>query len=175
MLDFTDKLILRNVYKSRELHPLTSAPSWGRVTTFSENGFPVAVTEQFLVEVIHFLLLEKDRARVKNFTVMFMMLMNINHRSISPAAVALGRLSSAKGVRGDVGIIWFRRHRNKNQLSPLLVCWKAGASGLGQSGCVREECWRWQRCQTGNVSHGQLPKKCLTEPFINWRDRKSVV
>lgn len=104
MLNFTDKLILRNIYKSRELHPLTSALSSGRVTTFSENGFPFAMTEEFLVEVIHFLLLKKDSARVKNFTVMFMMLMNINHRSISPAAVALGRVSLAKGVCGDVGI-----------------------------------------------------------------------
>lgn len=101
---------------------MTSAPSSGRVTAFSENGFPVAVTEVFLVEVIHFLLLEKDSARVKNFTVMLMMLMNINHRLISQPAVALGRLSLAKGVCGGVGNIWFRGQRNKNQLSPLLVC-----------------------------------------------------
>lgn len=117
MLDFTDKLILRNFYKSRELHPLTSAPSWGRVTTFSENGFPVAVTEEFLVEVIHFLLLEEDSARVKNFTVMFMMLMNINHRVIWPTVVAPGRLSLAKGMCCAFGIIWFRRHRLRGQES----------------------------------------------------------
>lgn len=56
---------------------------------FSENGSPVAVTKEFLVEVIHFLLLEEDRARLKNFTVMFMMLMNINHKAIWPTVEAL--------------------------------------------------------------------------------------
>lgn len=118
MLDFRDKLILRNVYKSRELHPLTSAPSWGRVTMFSKNGSPAAVTKEFLVEVIHFLLLEEDRAGSKSFTVMFMMLMNINHRVMQwPNVVALGRVSLAKGMCFAFDIILFREQRSRNKPS----------------------------------------------------------
>lgn len=121
MLDFRDKLILRNVYKSRELHPLTSALSWGRVTMFSKNGSPAAMTKEFLVEVIHFLLLEEDRAGSKNFTVMFMMLMNINHRAIWPNVVALGRVFLAKGMCFAFGIILFREQRNRNN-PPFMEC-----------------------------------------------------
>lgn len=145
MLDFTDKLILRNVYKSRELHSLTSAPSWGRLTTFSENGFPVAVTEEVLVEVIHFLLLEEDSARLKNFTVMFMMSMNINHRAIWPTVVCLRGLQLAKGMGCTFGIIWFRGHR-KQELTfwtRNVLSWGARLAGTwdrtgGQQAVIRD-------------------------------------
>lgn len=79
------------------------------------------MTKEFLVEVIHFLLLEEDSARVKNFTVMFMMLMNINHRAIWATVVALRGFSLAKGMCCALGIVWFKGHRNRNQPS-LMLC-----------------------------------------------------
>jgi len=63
------------------------------------------VTKGFLVEVIHFLLLREDSARVKNITVVFMMLMNINHGEIWPTVVALGGLLLAKGMCCAFGVI----------------------------------------------------------------------
>lgn len=85
---------------------------------FSKNGSPAAVTKEFLVEVIHFLLLEEDRARSKNFAVMFMMLMNINHRVMQwPNVVALGRVFLAKGMCFAFDIILFREQRSRNKPS----------------------------------------------------------
>lgn len=129
MLDFTDKLILGNSYKSRELHPLTSAPSWGRVTTFSENVFSVSVTRGFLWK--SFYCSKKTVPGWKNFTIMFMILMNIIHWVIWRTAMALERLSLAKAMCCAFGIILFRGYKNRNQVFSL--------HGVLKSRCF----WSW--------------------------------